>query len=71
MDESPILVETRPNFRIITLNRPQARNAVNAEMCIRVGDALGGRRRQVGRRQRPDGKRPDGRRQQKHRKEPR
>lgn len=38
--EAPALIERRGHVMIITLNRPQARNAVNAEMCIRVGDAL-------------------------------
>ncbi|WP_216693496.1 crotonase/enoyl-CoA hydratase family protein [Dietzia psychralcaliphila] len=37
---APALIERRGNVMLITLNRPQARNAVNAEMCIRVGDAL-------------------------------
>ncbi|NMD61322.1 UNVERIFIED_ORG: crotonobetainyl-CoA hydratase [Nocardia globerula] len=36
----PALIERRGNVMLITLNRPAARNAVNAEMCIQVGDAL-------------------------------
>jgi crotonobetainyl-CoA hydratase len=36
----PALVEVRGHTMLITLNRPEARNAVNADMCIRVGDAL-------------------------------
>ncbi|TCN53588.1 crotonobetainyl-CoA hydratase [Rhodococcus sp. SMB37] len=36
----PALVERRGNVLLITLNRPGARNAVNAEMCLVVGDAL-------------------------------
>lgn len=38
--EAPALIERRGHVMLITLNRPQARNAVNAEMCILVGDAL-------------------------------
>lgn len=38
--EAPALIERRGHVLLITLNRPQARNAVNAEMCILVGDAL-------------------------------
>ncbi|GAA4658465.1 crotonase/enoyl-CoA hydratase family protein [Gordonia humi] len=34
------LVERLGHVMVITLNRPEARNAVNAEMCIIVGDAL-------------------------------
>jgi len=40
MDESPILVETRPNFRIITLNRPQRLNAFNEDMHRALKTAL-------------------------------
>ncbi|WP_138842905.1 crotonase/enoyl-CoA hydratase family protein [Rhodococcus pyridinivorans] len=36
----PALIERRGNILLITLNRPDARNAVNAEMCLVVGDAL-------------------------------
>ncbi|WP_024795263.1 crotonase/enoyl-CoA hydratase family protein [Tomitella biformata] len=36
----PALIERRGNIMLITLNRPAARNAVNAEMCVLVGDAL-------------------------------
>ncbi|PPJ22575.1 enoyl-CoA hydratase [Nocardia nova] len=35
-----VLVERRGHVLLITLNRPQARNAVNADMCVQVGDAL-------------------------------
>jgi len=38
--EPPALIEVRDHVMVITLNRPDARNAVNAEMCIVVGDAL-------------------------------
>ncbi|ASR03226.1 crotonase/enoyl-CoA hydratase family protein [Gordonia rubripertincta] len=38
--ESPALIERRGHVMLITMNRPEARNAVNAEMCIVVGDAL-------------------------------
>ena len=36
----PALVERLGNVLLITLNRPDARNAVNAEMSLLVGDAL-------------------------------
>ena len=32
MDESPILVETRAHYRIVTLNRPQRLNAFTEAM---------------------------------------
>jgi enoyl-CoA hydratase/carnithine racemase len=32
MDESPILVEQRPGYRVITLNRPQRLNAIMPEL---------------------------------------
>lgn len=35
-----VLVERHGHVLLITLNRPQARNALNAEMCVRIGDAL-------------------------------
>ena len=35
-----VLVERRGNVMVITLNRPEARNAVNAAVSIGVGDAL-------------------------------
>jgi crotonobetainyl-CoA hydratase len=37
---SPVLVARRDQVMIITLNRPEARNAVNAEVSIAVGDAM-------------------------------
>jgi crotonobetainyl-CoA hydratase len=38
--EPAALVERRGNVMIITLNRPEARNAVNAAVSIAVGDAI-------------------------------
>jgi crotonobetainyl-CoA hydratase len=35
-----VLVERRGNVMVITINRPEARNAVNAAVSIGVGDAL-------------------------------
>ena len=35
-----MLVERRGNVLIITINRPEARNAINAAVSIGVGDAL-------------------------------
>jgi crotonobetainyl-CoA hydratase len=35
-----VLVERRGHVLLVTINRPQARNAVNAAVCIGVGDAL-------------------------------
>jgi crotonobetainyl-CoA hydratase len=37
---SAVLVERRGHVLLITLNRPEARNAVNASVSIGVGDAL-------------------------------
>ena len=37
---SAALVERRGNVALITINRPEARNAVNAAVSIAVGDAL-------------------------------
>jgi len=40
-DEAPgALIERRGNILVITINRPDARNAVNAAVSIGVGDAL-------------------------------
>ena len=40
MDESPILVDTRPNYRILTLNRPQRLNSFNEDMHHALKAAL-------------------------------
>jgi len=40
MDENPILVDKRPNYRIITLNRPQRLNAFNEDMHHALKAAL-------------------------------
>jgi crotonobetainyl-CoA hydratase len=41
LDEAPgALTERRGNILVITINRPDARNAVNAAVSIGVGDAL-------------------------------
>ena len=34
------LIERRGNVEVITINRPEARNAVNGAVSIAVGDAL-------------------------------
>ena len=34
------LTERRGNVLVITINRPEARNAINAAVSIAVGDAL-------------------------------
>jgi crotonobetainyl-CoA hydratase len=39
-DPPGALVELRANVMVITINRPEARNAVNAAVSIAVGDAL-------------------------------
>lgn len=39
-DEEQVLVERRGHVMVITMNRPEARNAINENICIRVGDAL-------------------------------
>lgn len=36
----PVLVERRGNVLLIVINRPEARNAVNMEVCLIGGDAL-------------------------------
>ncbi|OQZ88596.1 enoyl-CoA hydratase [Mycobacterium alsense] len=38
--EAAVLVEHRGDVMVITINRPEARNAVNAAVSIGVGDAL-------------------------------
>ncbi|MFV8050140.1 crotonase/enoyl-CoA hydratase family protein [Mycobacterium sp. 48b] len=38
--EAGALVEKRGNVLLITINRPEARNAINASVSIAVGDAL-------------------------------
>ena len=45
MDESPILIDRRDGFRIITLNRPQRLNAFTIPMHQVL--AAGGRRRRA------------------------
>lgn len=39
-DQQPLLVETRGNIQIMTLNRPEARNAVSLEMAQAMAAAL-------------------------------
>lgn len=39
-DQREVLVERRNDIQVITINRPQARNAVNSSVCRIVGDAL-------------------------------
>jgi 2-(1,2-epoxy-1,2-dihydrophenyl)acetyl-CoA isomerase len=40
MDETPILVETRPGYRVITLNRPARLNAFTEAMHVALRQAL-------------------------------
>ena len=40
MTESTILVEKRPGYRVITLNRPDKLNAFNEEMHVALRDAI-------------------------------
>ena len=40
MDETPILVEKREGFRVITLNRPARLNAFTEEMHVALKAAL-------------------------------
>lgn len=40
LDAPAALVERRGNVMLITINRPEARNAVNEAVCLQVGDAL-------------------------------
>lgn len=35
-----VLVEQRGHVLLVTLNRPEARNAVDMDMCVAVGDAV-------------------------------
>ena len=39
-DQPAVLVDRSGNVMVITINRPEARNAVNSAVSIRVGDAL-------------------------------
>lgn len=39
-ESSPVLVERRGHVMVVTINRPQARNAVNEAVCLAVGGAL-------------------------------
>lgn len=39
-DQPAVLVERRGNVMVVTINRPEARNAVNGAVSIGVGDAL-------------------------------
>jgi crotonobetainyl-CoA hydratase len=39
-DRPAVLTERRGNVTVITINRPEARNAINAAVSIGVGDAL-------------------------------
>ena len=39
-DQPAVLVERRGNVMVITINRPEARNAVNGAVSVGVGDAL-------------------------------
>ena len=36
---APVLFEKRGHIAIVTLNRPEARNAFSPEMLVRLGDA--------------------------------
>ena len=38
--EQAVLVEQRDNVLIVTINRPEARNAVNAAVHLGLGEAL-------------------------------
>lgn len=38
--ENPVVTERRGNVLIVTINRPQARNAVNAAVHLGIGEAL-------------------------------
>ena len=40
MSEAAVLVERRGNVSLITINRPEARNAVNGAVSTGIGDAL-------------------------------
>ena len=40
MDETPILVESKPGYRVVTLNRPSRLNSFNEAMHIALRTAL-------------------------------
>lgn len=40
IDETPVRTERRGHTMIVTLNRPEARNAVNLAVAVNLGDAL-------------------------------
>lgn len=40
MSEAAVLVERRGNVQLITINRPEARNAINGAVSAGIGDAL-------------------------------
>jgi 2-(1,2-epoxy-1,2-dihydrophenyl)acetyl-CoA isomerase len=42
MDETSILIESKPGYRVITLNRPSRLNAFNEEMHVALRAALAG-----------------------------
>ena len=41
MDESPILVDRRAGYRVVTLNRPQRLNSFTEDMHVALKKALG------------------------------
>jgi crotonobetainyl-CoA hydratase len=47
-DRPAVLTERRGNVMVITINRPEARNAINAAVSTGVGDALEEARRDAG-----------------------
>lgn len=40
MSDAAVLVERRGNVLLITINRPEARNAINGAVSAGIGDAL-------------------------------